>query len=42
MTDNSNETKPPLFKTWTAWYFFVVIFLLAQIFFFYYLTKIYS
>lgn len=43
MTEYPNDdNRPPLFKSWHAWYLFVVLFLIAQIILFYYLTKLYS
>jgi len=42
MTENSNNTKPPLFKTWMGWYIFVLLFLVAEIALFYFLTNTFS
>jgi uncharacterized integral membrane protein len=37
-----NNDKPPLFKTWTAWYVMVVLFLILLIFLFNLFTKKFS
>jgi len=37
-----NEDKPPLFKSWSSWYFVVIGFLIAQIVFFAMFTKYFS
>ncbi len=34
--------KPPVFKTWAAWYMLVLIFLVLQIVLFIYFTKYFS
>lgn len=34
--------KPPLFRSWNAWYLLVLVILVALILFFYYLTKKFS
>lgn len=40
MSEEGN--KPPVFKTWSAWYWLVVIFLVLQIVLFMYFTKYFS
>lgn len=36
------EQKPPLFKSWTAWYVAVVLFLVLMVIFFTLFTKRFS
>jgi hypothetical protein len=42
MSIQSEQGKPPLFKSWKGWYTFVLLILLAQIIFFYWLTRQFS
>jgi len=37
-----NEDKPPLFKSWTSWYYLVVGFLILQIVLFAMFTKYFA
>jgi hypothetical protein len=36
------EDKPPIFKSWSSWYFLVTAFLVFQIIFFWVFTKYFS
>lgn len=36
------DEKPPVFKTWSAWYGLIFIFLVLQIVLFVYFTKYFS
>ena len=40
--NNDLNNKPPLFKSWMAWYVFVAAFLVAEIVLFYFLTAKFS
>jgi hypothetical protein len=37
-----DEEKPPIFKSWNAWYWLVIGFLVFCIAFFYLLTRLFS
>jgi hypothetical protein len=37
-----DEHKPPLFKTWSSWYWIVLGVMLAQVLLFTWLTRIFS
>lgn len=37
-----NHDKPPLFRSWTAWYLLVILFLILLIVLFYLFTKTFS
>ncbi len=37
-----NEEKPPLFKSWTSWYYLVIVFLILQIVLFAMFTKYFA
>lgn len=40
--ENTNDQRPPIFKSWRGFYRFLVFFLLLQILIYYYLTLRYS
>ncbi len=38
----SEEQKPPLFKTWSSWYWLVLSVMVIQVLFFFWLTQVFS
>ena len=42
ISNNDQEEKPPVFKSWKGWYALLIIVLAVLVFLFYLLTKTYS
>jgi len=42
MSENAESEKPPVFKTWSGWYWLVVFATIIQFLFYFFITRSFS